>query len=149
MWMTNESLAALVFVYDYYPLSETLLKVQFGQHNTPQLNENTLWSYIIQIASGIRAVHMAGRACRTLDHSKILVTGKNRLRLNCFGMADVLAYDGGKNTAAFQQDDLIAFGNLVITLACNSLGAVQNIPKGAWFVVGGSVLMMSVADECC
>lgn len=119
-----------MFVYDYFPLSETLLKKLFAS-GAPMLSEATLWSYIIQIASGVRAVHVAGRACRTLDHSKILVTGKNRLRLNCLGMADVLAFDGGKNTAAFQQDDLIAFGNLVVTLACNSLAAVQNINKGA------------------
>lgn len=44
-----------------------------------------------------RAIHGAGLACRVIEPSKILITGKNRLRLNCTGMLDVLAYDAAQN----------------------------------------------------
>jgi len=42
------------------------------------ISEQTLWSYIVQIASAIKAVHEAGLAVRLLDLSKILLVGKNR-----------------------------------------------------------------------
>lgn len=42
------------------------------------LPERTIWSYIIQIASAIKAVHDKGLAVRMIDVTKILVTGKNR-----------------------------------------------------------------------
>jgi hypothetical protein len=40
--------------------------------------ERTLWSYVVQIANAIKAVHDAGMAVRVVDATKILVTGKNR-----------------------------------------------------------------------
>lgn len=124
-------MTALVFVYDYHPLSETLLRKRFTSPPPPPLSEAQIWSYIIQIASAVRAVHMAGRACRTLDPAKILVTGEHRLRLSCLGMADVIVFDNGnKNVPAFQQDDLIALGNLVVSLACGTLASVQHLQKG-------------------
>ena len=43
-----------------------------------RIPEQTLWSYIFQIASAIRAVHEAGFAVRMVDASKILWTGQNR-----------------------------------------------------------------------
>lgn len=82
---------ALVVVYDYHPNSETLFEAyikpkapQFqngrlqAQHN--RISERTLWTFIIQIASAIKAVHEAGLAVRVIDVTKVLVTGKNRYR---------------------------------------------------------------------
>lgn len=43
-----------------------------------RIPEQTLWSYIFQIASAMRAVHEAGFAVRMVDASKILWTGQNR-----------------------------------------------------------------------
>jgi len=42
------------------------------------VNEDTLWSFIIQVSSAIKAVHSAGKACRMLDLTKILVTSRNK-----------------------------------------------------------------------
>lgn len=88
-----------------------------------------MWTYIVQIANAIKTVHGAGLAVRTIDATKILVTGKNRIRLNCCGMLDVIAYDGGQNLVNQQQEDLVNFGLLILCLACNSLASVHNIIK--------------------
>lgn len=49
---------------------------------TPQnpsgLPERILWSYIAQIANGLKAIHTAGLACRTIEPTKIILTGRNR-----------------------------------------------------------------------
>lgn len=42
------------------------------------LDEQVIWSYISQIATGLKEVHSNNLAVRTLDASKILVSGKNR-----------------------------------------------------------------------
>lgn len=58
-----------------------------------QLPESTVWNYIVQLTSALRVIHAAGLACRTLDPSKILVTGRLRLRLSSLAIADVLSFD--------------------------------------------------------
>lgn len=83
-------LIALVVSYDYHPNSQTLFDVymrprqsafslsRFGGTTNTVISEATLWSYIIQIASAMRAAHEAGLAVRMVDPTKILLTGKNR-----------------------------------------------------------------------
>lgn len=93
-----------MFVYDYHPLAQTLMENLFsgGASPTP-LSEKLFWSYVIQIASTLRAVHSAGLACKNIDLTKILVTSKHRVRLNCIGMADVLLFEShNKDVAAYQ-----------------------------------------------
>ena len=70
------------------PIPTYQQSVYYGRHhprnhlsNQPQqqwIEERTLWSYIVQIASAIKAVHERGLAVRMIDVTKILVTGKNR-----------------------------------------------------------------------
>lgn len=48
------------------------------QAQSNRITERTVWSYVIQIANAIKAVHDAGLAVRLIDPTKILVTGKNR-----------------------------------------------------------------------
>jgi len=119
---------SLIFVYDYYPLSVTLESKYLNPLNQGnEMPESTLWSIIIQITSALKAIHSAGLAARTLKPSKILVTDKNRIRLNCCGMFDLLKYDGGKNYLHYQQEDLLHFGQLIVSLACGSNVAIQNL----------------------
>ncbi|GBM63371.1 PAN2-PAN3 deadenylation complex subunit pan3 [Araneus ventricosus] len=94
------------------------------------LPESLIWGYIVQLSSVLRTIHAAGLACRAFDPSKILVTGKSRLRLNCCGIFDVLTYDPNQHNSKqvmshFQQEDLMAFGKIVLALACNTLSAVK------------------------
>lgn len=41
---------------------------------------------------GLRAIHQAGLACRTLDPTKIIVTGK-RVRFSFLGISDIAYFD--------------------------------------------------------
>lgn len=80
---------ALVVVYDYHPLSQTLFDKYFSPSQTPDKEDNipesVLWSYIIQLSSAIKTIHSAGLAARMIESTKILLTSKNRLaHLNVF-----------------------------------------------------------------
>lgn len=126
---------SLIMVYDYHPLSETLYdeyispnlpepSSAFALANRPPKrrsspSERVLWSYVTQIANALKAVHSSGLAVRNLDASKILLTGKNRIRLNGCGVWDVLAFDNKTPVQAFQQEDLLSFGKLIISLTCD------------------------------
>ncbi|KAG1648521.1 PAN2-PAN3 deadenylation complex subunit pan3 [Nymphon striatum] len=112
---------SIVFVHDYHPNATTLLDYHFSHSNKSDnlvrgtgiygpegaprpfsqskssrkalLPESQLWAYIVQLSSVIRTIHMAGLACRNLDPTKVLITAKSRLRVNCCGIYDVLTYD--------------------------------------------------------
>ncbi|KAK4052283.1 PAB-dependent poly(A)-specific ribonuclease subunit 3 [Microbotryomycetes sp. JL221] len=91
--------------------------------------ERILWSYIVQLASALKAVHNSGLAVRNFDPNRIIVTGKNRVRIAGCAVMDVLGWDGGMQHAGYQHDDLLAFGKLVVALACGSNTAIHNLPK--------------------
>ncbi|KAJ3848150.1 hypothetical protein EV368DRAFT_76385 [Lentinula lateritia] len=88
--------------------------------------ERVLWSYIVQIASAIKRVHEAGLAVRTIDATKILLTGKNRVRIGSCAVWDVLTYDQHLDMVALQHDDLQQFGRLIFALGCNNPQATTN-----------------------
>uniref|UniRef100_A0A3P8YEC1 PAN2-PAN3 deadenylation complex subunit PAN3 n=1 Tax=Esox lucius TaxID=8010 RepID=A0A3P8YEC1_ESOLU len=94
------------------------------------LPESLIWAYIVQLSSALRTIHTAGLACRVMDPSKILITGKTRLRVNCVGVFDVLTFDSSQTNhlalmPQYQQADLISLGKVVLALACNSLAGIQ------------------------
>ncbi|KAL1130726.1 hypothetical protein AAG570_011967 [Ranatra chinensis] len=100
------------------------------QHSNGMLSESTIWSYVIQLTGALCAIHTAGLACRCLDPSKVIHTGRLRLRISCTSVFDVLTFDStATNPLAliphYQQEDLNALGKLVLALACRSLMAVQ------------------------
>lgn len=133
---------SLIFVFDYHPCATTIHSTYFAKvgqaalyqpapttSNNRLIPETTLWSYITQIASALKAIHASGLAARNIEPSKILITGKNRLRLNGASILDVLQYDGGMNALRHQQEDLLSFGKLIIALACNSLQSSQDLTQ--------------------
>lgn len=103
---------ALIFVYDYHPCSITLYEAYFTPQAQALLHarfqaaggaalpvpETTLWSFITQISSALKVIHSAGLSARNIDLNKILMTSKNRLRMNGSGILDVLQYDGTEKT---------------------------------------------------
>ncbi|GHJ87660.1 hypothetical protein NliqN6_4062 [Naganishia liquefaciens] len=126
--------ASVVFAYDYHPKSKTLYEEHLGTGPGPGqpfagISERILWSYVAQISNGLKAIHTAGLACRTVEPTKILLTGRNRVRLNCCSIFDVLTHDSNANNIAFyQQDDLLNFGKLLVSLCCGSTAAVHALP---------------------
>nr|XP_028582233.1 PAN2-PAN3 deadenylation complex subunit PAN3 isoform X2 [Podarcis muralis] len=121
-------------------LREVFTTKAFGEHcqhdgplprqHAGLLPESLIWAYIVQLSSALRTIHTAGLACRVMDPTKILVTGKTRLRVNCVGVFDVLTFDNSQNNplalmAQYQQADLISLGKVVLSLACNSLAGIQ------------------------
>ncbi|KAI0946119.1 hypothetical protein AcV7_010175 [Taiwanofungus camphoratus] len=132
--------SSLVVVYDYHPNSQTLydahIRPKAPQYQNGRLvtqasriPERVVWSYVIQIANAIKAVHDMGMAVRIIDATKILVTGKNRVRISSCGVVDVLMYESHSDVALLQQEDLAMFGKLVFSLCCNNLAAMNNLPK--------------------
>jgi len=151
---------ALVVVYDYHPNAETLFDLhlkpkpttfqngRLQQSKDGPLPEQTLWSYIVQLASAIQVVHDAGLAMRVIDPTKILVTGKNRhetliyhysphphpsprVRISSCCLVDILTYDPrqSQDINIMQQEDLVYFGKLVFELCCGQANAMANLQK--------------------
>jgi hypothetical protein len=63
-----------------------------GLVRTPA-SEEQLWSYLVQLASGLRCIHSAGLAARPacLQPSKVLLCGAGRVRIGSLGLPEVLA----------------------------------------------------------
>ncbi|CAL1532457.1 unnamed protein product [Lymnaea stagnalis] len=148
---------SIVFVYDYHPGAETLMSQHFSSHphingfnhhhhhhhhfsrdhgknssnarnmNNNLLPESLIWTYIVQLSSALRAIHAANLAARSLDPSRIIVSGKARIRINCIGILDIITPEGSTppNINAYKQDDMTAMGKIILALACNNIMCVQ------------------------
>ena len=78
---------------------------------------------MVQIASAIKSVHAANLAVRCMDPSKVIVTDKNRIRLNACSVLDVVQFETNRVLAELQQEDFLLFGKLMLQLATNNLSA--------------------------
>ncbi|ERF69897.1 PAB-dependent poly(A)-specific ribonuclease subunit pan3 [Endocarpon pusillum Z07020] len=128
--------SSLLFVCDYYPMAKTLAEYHLGQskllrsrNNPEQVSEVVLWAYMTQIASALKAIHSRGLAARVISPSKILLTGKNRIRLNACAILDVVHYDAQVAVPHLQRQDLVNFGLLILSLGSNTPDASQNFAK--------------------
>ncbi|CAI2348101.1 unnamed protein product [Caenorhabditis sp. 36 PRJEB53466] len=130
--------SSLIFVYDYYPLAETLMARHFESKSANFYDpnsqfrltspmgvpmpitgtgapENVIWSYVVQIVAGLRAIHSSGLACRTIELNKIITYG-SKIMLSFCGIQSVINPDP-QSIQHQQADDLIQFGNLLMALA--------------------------------
>jgi PAB-dependent poly(A)-specific ribonuclease subunit 3 len=129
--------SSLIFVTDYHPESKTLAEQHFAfptrfhgnRGNTAHVPEQTLWGYVVQIAQALKAIHSNGLAARLIKPSKILLTGKNRIRLNACAVLDVTQFDSPTPLMELQQDDLIQFGETILSIAINSPHGIANPTK--------------------
>ncbi|KAF9872221.1 hypothetical protein CkaCkLH20_10313 [Colletotrichum karsti] len=121
--------SSLFFVHDYHPLSKTLAELHFPQAGSAHANrfaaktsiqESVLWGYVSQIANALKAIHALNLAARCLDMSKIIVTDKNRIRLGACSILDVIDFEKRRPVQELQQEDLIHFGRLILSLATNT-----------------------------
>ena len=69
---------------------------------------------------------------KTIDTSKILITGKNRIRINGVGIFDMF-YPNDKSLIHYQQEDIWNLGRVILSLACKSHLAIKNISKSLEF----------------
>ena len=128
---------SLMFVTDYHPLSKTLAEVHFTPssraflrtQNVSQVTEQVLWGYIVQIANALKTIHAAGLAARIINPSKILLTGKNRIRLNGCAILDIVQYDASQNLIDLQREDFVQFGRLILAIGTNNPSITNNITK--------------------
>ncbi|GAB1212403.1 PAB-dependent poly(A)-specific ribonuclease subunit 3 [Aspergillus terreus] len=127
--------SSLIFVTDYHPLSKTLAEQHLSAGNRFQGRSNThipeqvLWGYMTQIANALKAIHSNGLAAKIIDPSKILLTGRNRIRLNACAIMDVVQFDTQRSIADLQHQDLVSFGQLIVTLGANSPSVMHNPTK--------------------
>lgn len=129
--------SSLIFVTDYFPRSKTLAQEHLnytpsynrGRPMTNQIPEVTLWGYITQIASALKAIHSNGLAARVVNLSKVIVTSKNRVRLNGCAILDVTQHDIPRPLQELQAEDLTQLGRLILCLANNNQNATLNIQK--------------------
>jgi PAB-dependent poly(A)-specific ribonuclease subunit 3 len=125
-----------MIVTDYHPLSKTLTEVHFitttryaNRGQTTAITEQVLWSYLVQIANALKTIHASGLAARIIDPSKILVTSKNRIRLNACAILDVVQYDTPRTLLELQKDDLVQFGRLLLSLGTSIPSVANNLAK--------------------
>ena len=83
----------------------------------PLIPEGTLWAFICQLVTALRAIHALDLACRVVHPLRILWTSPNRIRINCVGVLDVLESDSQKSLGALQQEDITRLGSLLLSLA--------------------------------
>ncbi|KAI1417191.1 hypothetical protein F5Y13DRAFT_152224 [Hypoxylon sp. FL1857] len=117
--------SSLVFVHSYHPLSKTL-----GEHHFPTnrygrptpVPEKVLWSYLVQLASAIKAIHKAKLAARCIDITKVILTDKNRVRLSACSIFDVLHFEAPvpRRIEELQQEDFFNLGRLLLSIATNT-----------------------------
>ncbi|KAF2259909.1 hypothetical protein CC78DRAFT_536747 [Lojkania enalia] len=131
--------SSLILVTDYHPCSKSLAEEHFKtaamprfhgrQAGSSQIPEQVLWGYLVQVASALKAIHGVGLAARLITPSKVLLTSKNRIRLNACGILDVVNFENTRPLAELQADDLHQLGRLVLCIANNSLTAHLNMQK--------------------
>lgn len=135
---TNRSFgdSSLIFITDYYPCSKTLAETHFASSSRystlvqdARVTEQVLWGYVLQIANALKTIHSAGLAARVLDATKILVTSKNRIRLNACAVLDVVQHDTPRSLIDLQREDLIQFSRLILAIGTNNPSIAQNLPK--------------------
>lgn len=114
--------SSLIIVSDYHPASTTLLDKHLntsirGSSRIPyaQVPENLLWSYMVQIANALKAIHGAGLVARLIEASKILVTDEKRIRFNGSAIADILD-PKHEPIANLQRLDLESLGRLIFSI---------------------------------
>ncbi|KJZ71303.1 hypothetical protein HIM_09313 [Hirsutella minnesotensis 3608] len=120
--------SSLIFVQDYHPLSKTLAEAHLSSTPGPgnrfqpkgPVPEAVMWAYISQIANALKAIHGVNLAARCIDVSKIILTDKNRIRLNACSVLDVVQFDLRRPVRELQQEDFMQFGRTMLSLATST-----------------------------
>lgn len=129
---------SLILIYDYFPMSLTLLEnhfMSFPNKDPELITEDCLWNYTIQLLNAITEVSKLKLSVGSLDPSKIIITNKGRIRLSALSIDTILndvKKDNEKNSVKeldadvtkIIQKDLLSLGKLILFLA-KSTTAIQ------------------------
>jgi PAB-dependent poly(A)-specific ribonuclease subunit 3 len=134
--------SSLIMVTDYHPNAKSIADEHFKpvqrfhgrQATSSHVPEQTLWGYLVQMASALKAIHGAGLAARLITPSKILLTSKNRIRLNACGIMDVVQFENTRSVTELQADDFQQLGRLILCIANNSSTAHVNMQKSMDYI---------------
>ncbi|TKX22825.1 PAN2-PAN3 deadenylation complex subunit PAN3 [Elsinoe australis] len=128
--------SSLIIVTDYHPLAQTLADKHFGQTSrhparaaAPLITDHELWTYLIQLASALKSIHSSGLAARLIIPQKILLTSKNRIRLNSCGILDITQFDQQRPLHELQSDDFVQLGRLILSIATRTPTTPHGPPK--------------------
>lgn len=121
---------SLVFIYDFYPLSVTLQSAYLSSYGSYQqgghrIAEEIIWGYATQLISAMRTIHSCGLAARTIDPSRIIITKKGRVRINCVGVLDFLNFENDKSMLELQKKDLTDTSKLLLSLTTIAPGTAN------------------------
>ena len=118
---------SLILIYDYYPMSLTLMEnhfMSFPGKNPDLITEDSLWNYTIQLLNAITEVNRLGLSLGSLNSSKIIITNKGRIRLSAVGINSILEdvsktlpKDAKELEEAEKDSDLLNLGKLILFLA--------------------------------
>jgi PAB-dependent poly(A)-specific ribonuclease subunit 3 len=133
--------SSLIVVTDYHPHSKSLADEHFKppqrfgrQVPSSHVPEHVLWGYIVQIASALKAIHGSGLAARLISPSKILLTAKNRIRLNACAIMDIVQFENARPVGEAQVDDLVQLGRMILCIANNNATAHLQMQKSMDYV---------------
>lgn len=127
--------SSLIIVTDYHPCSQSLAEKFFGATRdfkksvSQVVPESELWGYIVQLTSALRTIHGAGQAAQTVMASKVLLTSKNRVRLNGCAILDIIQYDQRPSMLELQKADLRDLGRLILSIATRNQLAHKDAAK--------------------
>ncbi|KNG45647.1 pab-dependent poly -specific ribonuclease subunit pan3 [Stemphylium lycopersici] len=134
--------SSLILVTDYHPNSKSLADEHFKpvqrfhgrQPTSSHVPEQVLWGYTVQIASALKAIHGSGLAARLITPSKILLTSKNRIRLNACSIMDIVQFDNARSVPELQADDFVQLGRLILCIANNNPTAHLQMQKSMDYI---------------
>jgi PAB-dependent poly(A)-specific ribonuclease subunit 3 len=128
--------SSLILVTDYHPCSKSISEKYFsynprqmGRSPANYVREDVLWAYIVQIATALRAIHSINLAAQSIRPTKVLLTSKNRIRLNGCGIADIVQFDQQRPVEELKQEDFVSFGKLILCVASSNANATLNMDK--------------------
>lgn len=107
---------------------------RFGSRPSSGVAEQVLWGYIVQVASAVKSIHSANLAVRCMEPSKVLLTDKNHVRLSACAVLDVVHHESQRPLQDLQQEDLIHFGRMILSIATNSI-----LPHGSPHAMKGAL----------
>ena len=143
---------SLILIYDYYPMSMTLLEnhfMSFPGKNPELITEDILWNYTIQLLNAITEINKLGLNIGKLDSSKIIITNKGRIRLSALAIKDILRDVKKKNASNdpsslgivddesdlnSNSNDLLNLGELILFLA-KSTTFMQNPTEDPYEII--------------